>query len=109
MPPAPKRKPTDDPTAADPDKNSSANCVENAEGREQHRHKDQQADQRWHAAARQHAIVDFEHEHRAGQHQHIAHAADDGRAVERAAARSERCREFRTNRKLASIRLATLH
>src|SRR6185312_12083565 len=47
----------------------------------------QQANQGWHAAARQHAIVDFEHEHGAGQHQHIAHAADDRGAIERTGGR----------------------
>src|SRR4029079_13821316 len=56
-----------------------------------------------------HTVVDFEHEHRASQHQHVAHAADDGRAVERATARSARRCELRANRKLVSTRLATLH
>ena len=33
-------------------------------------HQDQQRDQRRHAAARQHPVVDFQHEQRAGEHQH---------------------------------------
>jgi len=31
-----------------------------------------------HASARQNAIINFEHEQRAGEHQKVAHAAEDG-------------------------------
>ena len=80
--------------AADPDKNSAPDCVEHPEGREQHRNENQQTDQRRHAAARQHAVVDFEHEHGAREHENIAHATDQRGAVKGTAARGKRLREF---------------
>src|SRR5436309_732639 len=39
---------------------------------------DQERDEGWNAAARYHPIVDFEHEQRAGEHQNVAHPAEQG-------------------------------
>ena len=46
-------------------------------------------DQRRQAAARQHPVVDLEHEERAGQHQHVADATEDGDAGIGAAERAQ--------------------
>ena len=54
------------------------------------------ADQGRHAAARQHAVVDLQHEHRAGQVQQVAHAAEDADADEGVAAGAQRFAEFGT-------------
>src|SRR5215472_16806404 len=53
------------------------------------------ADERRHAAAGQHTIVDFEHEHRAGEHENVAHAADQTSREECAATGCQRGPEFR--------------
>ena len=37
---------------------------------------DRDADEGRHAAAGQHPIVDLKHEHRAGEHENVAHTAD---------------------------------
>jgi hypothetical protein len=63
-------------------------------------HQDQQCDQRRHAAARQHPVVDFQHEQRAGEHQNIAHAAEQRDGEEGPAAGIERDGEFRARRLL---------
>src|SRR5439155_23608031 len=68
----------------------------------------QKPDQCRHTAAGQHAIINFQHEHRACEHQDVAHAADQGGAVEGTAARSKRVGEFRTNWRM-TLRLTTLH
>ena len=62
---------------------------------------DHQRDQRRHAAARQHAIVDFQHEQRAGEHQQIAHAAEHADGDESLPARNQRRGKFGTCRRLA--------
>ena len=46
------------------------------------------------STARQHAVIDLEHEHGAGQHQDVAHAADQRGAEKGAAASGKRGREF---------------
>ena len=51
---------------------------------------DEQRDQRRHAAARQHAVVDFQHEQRAGEHQDVAHAGKQRNRQERPLAGAER-------------------
>jgi len=42
-----------------------------------------------HASARQNAIINFEHEQRAGEHQKVAHAAEDGGGDKGSPARAE--------------------
>ena len=95
--------------AADAHEDASANCIENTQGREQCRGENQKADQCGHAPARQHAVIDFQHEHGAGEHQNVAHAADQCGAIEGPAARGKRFREFRANRRTISFRWSTLH
>jgi len=51
---------------------------------------DQKRDQGRHAAARQHPIVDFQHEQRAGEHQNVAHAAEQPDGKEGTATGAER-------------------
>jgi len=46
--------------------------------------------QRRHAAAGQHPVIDLQHEHRAGEHEQVAHRADQAGRDEGAAARAER-------------------
>ena len=55
-----------------------------------------QADQGRHAAARQHTVVDFQHENRAGQVQQIDHATHDANADKGAATGAQRFTEFGT-------------
>ena len=55
-----------------------------------------EADQRRHAAARQHAVIDLEHEDRAGQIQQVDDAAHHEHADERAATGAQRFTEFGT-------------
>jgi hypothetical protein len=59
---------------------------------------DRQADQRRHAATRQDAVVDLQHEQRAGQHQEVDQPAEYGDPDERGDARTERITQlgFRT-------------
>jgi hypothetical protein len=64
------------------------------------RRQDQQGHERRHAAAGQHAVVDLEHEQGAGEHQNIAHAAEQRDGEERAAASAEGDREFRADGRL---------
>ena len=95
--------------ATDAHQNASANGIENAQRCEQGRGQHQQADERGHAAAGQHTVINFQHEHRASEHENIAHPADNRGAIEGAAARRERLRQLRANGGLFSVRLATLH
>ena len=67
---------------ADAAQNAAAQQVENPlsdveKGREEY-----EPDQGRHAAARQHAVVDFEHEDRPGQIEQVDHAAHDADADE---------------------------
>ena len=80
--------------AADARQNAAANGVENAERGEQAGDQDGEADQRRHAAARQHAVIDLQHEHGAGEHEDVAHAGNQRGADEGAAAGGKRGRQF---------------
>src|SRR5262249_60818248 len=55
----------------------------------------QEDDERRPAAARQHAVVDLEHEHGTGEHQDVAHSGEKTDGDERAAAGGERLRKLR--------------
>jgi hypothetical protein len=79
---------------ADAPQNPSPDQVEPALGDVQAGGQNDQADQRRHAAAWQHAVIDLEHEDRAGQVQQIDHATHDADAEERAAAGAQRFTEF---------------
>ena len=57
---------------------------------------DRQADQRRHAPARKYPVINLQHEQRAGQIEHVDHAADDADANEGAAAGAQRIAEFGT-------------
>ena len=57
---------------------------------------DDEADQRRHAAARQHAVIDLQHEDRAGEIQQVDEAAHHEHADERAATGAQRFTEFGT-------------
>ena len=81
---------------ADPHQDPSADQVENALGDVQPAGKNHQADQGRHAAARQHAVVNLEHEQRAGQIEQIDHAAHGADADEGVAAGAQRLSEFGT-------------
>ena len=56
---------------ADPHQDPTANEVEQPHGDVEHRRDDGEPDQRRHASARQHPIVDLQHEDRAGQHEQV--------------------------------------
>ena len=79
---------------ADAAEDPSADQVEAALGDVQAAGENDQADQGRHAAARKHAVVDLQHEDRAGQIQQIDHATHDADAEERAAAGAQRFTEF---------------
>ncbi len=81
---------------SDPAQDSSPDQVENALGDVQPAGEDGQADQGRHAAARQHPVVNLQHEQRAGQIQQVDHAAHDADANEGAAAGAQRITEFGT-------------
>ena len=76
--------------------NAAADQVEDALGDVEAAGENHQADQRRHAAARQHPVVDLQHENRAGQVQQIDHAAHDADANKGAAAGAQRLTEFGT-------------
>jgi hypothetical protein len=82
---------------ADPHQDAAPDGVNNALGGVQPRNQKEQGDQRRHAAAGQNAIVDFQHEQRAGEHQKIAHAAEGGGRDKGSPARAERGGKFRTH------------
>ncbi len=79
---------------ADAPQDPSPDQVEPALGDVQDAGENDQADQRRHAAAWQHAVIDLQHENRAGQIQQIDHATHDADADERAAAGAQRFTEF---------------
>jgi hypothetical protein len=60
------------------------------------RRENHQTDQRRHAAARQHPVIDLQHENRAGEVQKIDHAAHDANADKGAATGAQRLTEFGT-------------
>ena len=81
---------------ADAHQHAAADQVENALGDVQSAGQDHQADQRRDAAARQHPVVDLQHEDRAGQIQQVDHATHDADADEGVAAGAQRITEFGT-------------
>ena len=85
---------------ADAHQDAAADHVDDALRAVEAGHQDQQRDQRRHAAARQHAVIDFEHEQRAGEHQKIAHAAEQRDGEEGPAAGAERGGKFGTRGRL---------
>ena len=74
---------------ADPHQDATAQQVEHALRDVQASGQHDQGNQRRHAPARQHAIIDFEHEERAGQIQDVDHEAHHADAKEGAAARPQ--------------------
>ena len=68
--------------SADADEQASAHGVEQRLEDEQNGRQHTQRDKRRHAAARQHAIVDLQHEQRAGQHQDVDQPAEHADADE---------------------------
>jgi hypothetical protein len=79
---------------ADPHQKAPADEIDDAQKHEQDTRQDRQADQRRDAAAGQHPVIDFQHVKRAGQHQNIDQAAEEGGADHRAAAGPQRRRKF---------------
>ena len=84
--------------AADTHQDAAADQIEQAQRRVEPAGEDHEPDQRRHAAARQHAVVDLQHEDRAGQHEDVAHAAHQADRNECTAASGERVPEFGTRR-----------
>ena len=85
---------------ADADQDAAADRVDDALRGVQAGHQDQQRDERRHAAAGQHPVVDFQHEQRAGEHQQIAHAAEQRDGEKGSPAGGERSGEFGTRERL---------
>ena len=81
---------------SDAPENASADQVEAALGDVEAAGENHEADQGRHAAARQHAVVDLQHENRAGEVQQIDHATHDANADEGVAAGAQRLTEFGT-------------
>ena len=81
---------------SDAAENASPDQIEAALGDVEAAGKNHQADQGRHAAARQHAVVDLQHENRAGEVQQIDHATHDADADKGVAAGAQRFTEFGT-------------
>ncbi len=81
---------------SDTPEDSSPDQVENALGDVQSAGEDDQTDQRRYAPARQHPVVNLQHEDRAGQIEQVDHAAHGADADERTAAGAQRITEFGT-------------
>ena len=94
---------------ADPHQNASPDQVENALGNVQSAGEDHEADQRRHAAAWKHAVINLEHEKRAGQVQKVDRAAHGADAEEGATAAPQRIAEFRPGRRIGKSGLPALH
>ncbi len=92
--------------AADAHQHAPADRIEQTLDRIDHGDHDGQPDQRRNTAARQHAIVDLQHEQRAGEHQHVDGAAEqpDGHEGAPACGDSARDRRVRRRGRLASVR-----
>ena len=75
---------------ADPPQDPVADHVEHALRRVEEAGDDDQADQRRNAAARQHPVVDFQHEDRPGQIEQVDHAAHQANADECRATSAQR-------------------
>ena len=82
------RQPFVDP-APDAEQDASAQHVEQALKREQHQHEQRQSDQSWNAAARQHTVIDLQHEQRSGENEQADETACDRNADEGAAMGAE--------------------
>ena len=80
----------------DAPENASADQVESALRDVEAAGKDHEADQGRHAAARQHAVVDLQHENRAGEVQQVDHATHHANADEGVAAGAQCLTEFGT-------------
>ena len=72
--------------------------VQDDRAEEQERGDDAQADQGRHRFARQHPVIDLEHEDRAGEHQDVADGGKDADADQGVAAGAHGVREFRLRR-----------
>ncbi len=94
---------------SNPHQNSSPDQVENALGDVQPAGENDQTDKRRHAAARQHAVVDFQHEERAGQVQKVDHGAHGADAKEGATAGPQRVAELGPGRSVGRPWLPALH
>ena len=81
---------------SDAAENATADQVEAALGGVEAAGENHQADQGRHAAARQHAVVDLQHENRAGQVQQIDHATHDADADKGVATGAQRFTELGT-------------
>ena len=81
---------------SDPPEDASAQQVEHALGDVEAAGEHDEADQGRHAAARQHPVIDLQHEDRAGQVQQVDHATHEADADERVAAGAQRFTEFGT-------------
>ena len=81
---------------ADPTEDPGADHVEDALHDVHAARQDREADQGRHAAARQHPVIDLQHEQRAGQVEQVDHAAHDANADEGIAAGAQRITEFGT-------------
>jgi len=85
---------------ADPHQDAAPDRVNHALSGIQTGNQKEQRYQRRHASARQNAVVNFEHEQRAGEHQQVAHAAENGGRDKGSPARAEGGCKFRTGRLL---------
>jgi len=65
--------------ASDPADDALANMIQGSIEGIEHGQEDGQGDKRGNAVARQHAIVNLEHEKRSGQHQKVDDQAEDSR------------------------------
>lgn len=81
---------------ADPTQQANADEVQAALQEEQDDHQHGQADEGRHAAARQHAVIDLEHEHRSCQHQDVADGTEHRDASQGRAARPQGLCKFPT-------------
>ena len=92
--------------AADAYQHAAANRIEQTLDRIDGCHHDGQPDQCRNTATWQHAIVDLQHEQRAGEHQHVDGAAEqtDGHEGTPAHRHSGRDRRVRRRRRLGSVR-----
>src|ERR1700743_1518609 len=79
---------------ADTTENAAAQEIENTLKEVHAAGEDREPNQRRNAPARQHAVIDLEHEQRAGQVEYVDHAADDADADKGAAACMQRSTKF---------------
>ena len=91
------------------DQDTAADQVENALNHIETARQHDQTDERRNAAARQHTVIDLEHEERAGQIKNIDDAAHHTDADKGAAAGAQRRAEFGTGRRRMTGCLGGLH